>query len=173
MASSMASSFAAAHTTQQHRLTSRGRNVRSSTGRAPAVSRRSVVRCEATSPSADEYSRAFSLDLKRPMGMVLNSGNKGIGAYVADLVVREAGEGVWVWVLSGDVQLPDASLGLFLHRAMALSQQLQAKEALSRRFRDPICHLFGTSCTENESPSHPCGCVQIPQRVRLLPTHAE
>ena len=86
----MASSFAAAHTTQHHRLTSRARNARSggSSSGAPAVSRRAVVRCEATSPSADEYSREFSLDLKRPMGMVLNSGNKGIGAYVADIVVR-------------------------------------------------------------------------------------
>lgn len=64
------------------------------------------VSCEATSSSAppveSSYSRESSIDLKRPMGMVLNSGRNGIGAYVAELVEGGNAE------LDGSIAVGDA-----------------------------------------------------------------
>jgi hypothetical protein len=80
MASSLA---AAAACVPLHRRVSLGASS-SARSRAPVRSS-NVTRCdegtaEATSsPKVEEYSRAFSLDLKRPMGMVLNSGREGVG----------------------------------------------------------------------------------------------
>ena len=107
-------------------------------------------------PAAGEYSRSFTLELNRPMGMVLNSGRKGIGAFVAELVPGGSAD------VDGTVRVNDVLLSVGPDGLDVTNMDFDdIMDALGRNPDEPTMPLTMKRYADTPNKSKPIGYVWL------------